>query len=96
LGDQTVPLTDTVHLKVAARYVLQGLYNGHAPSAPCAWESLSDYEAHADVEVTPSQLARGVLIQTDFRPTPYHETPGISQPSSGSIYVWVSATRVAR
>jgi hypothetical protein len=95
LGDQTVPLTDTIHLKVAARYVLQGLYYGHAPSAPCAWESMSDYEAHADADVTPSQLTRGVLIHTDFHPDPYHDTPGISLPPSGSVYVWVSATRVS-
>jgi hypothetical protein len=95
MGDQTVPLTDTIHLKVAARYVLEGLYNGHEPSAPCAWTSMSDYAASQDLDVTPSQLVRGVLIHTDFHPDPNHETPGISEPSSGSVYVWVSATRVS-
>lgn len=88
--DQTVPLTDSIQLSTYSRFAVRGIYDGHEPSSRCGWNNVYDFEASASSTVTPAQLLRGVLIQTDF-----FQSGDRSRTARGHLYLWVTATRVA-
>jgi hypothetical protein len=89
-ADQTVPLTDSIQLSTYSRFAVRGLYDGHEPSSRCGWDNVYDFEASASSTVTPAQLMRGVLIQTDF-----FQAGDRSRTVKGHLYLWVTATRVS-
>lgn len=89
LGSMRVPMTPSVHISAYSRFAVRGLYFGHAPAAPCAWEDLRDFDTSIEADLTPAQLLRGVLLESDF----FQSDPVGTRPQ-GHLYIWVTATRV--